>query len=127
MRKNNKRAERHRRNKKVDRNHKREAWNSGKIIYENYSQSMYFSPSFTCALCDRLYNILIPQDSDTQRSYYVKVRAYRINIRDLLVLWSPKVKENREYRKLKGLIETYWDCPENLLQYGRTGYLDKNS
>lgn len=103
------RAERHERNRRKDENHKKEAWDSGRLIEENHGTSPY-SPEYTRDLTKRLTEIIL---GCTGISSF---RAYRSKIRDLIIYYSPEVEKTGDYYFLKSVLETYWDRAEELME-----------
>jgi hypothetical protein len=120
MSKNSKLNKKARRQARYERNvnkeitHKKEAWESGKLIEENHNRKSY-SMEYTIALADRLKQYLMQEyersiATDSPETEFIRgFRKYRMKIRDLILLWNPDVPEQDNYDFLKGLIETYWD------------------
>lgn len=132
-RKKERRLKRHLRNKYKDEAHKEEAWKNGKLIEENHNGG-YYSPEYSLELCDRLYQRLynaqqLARTMPENSQYLVKsggsrngvfiyyFRRYRMKVRDLILHWPPTTEKTEGYNWLKGLIETYWDMPEELINY----------
>lgn len=125
---------RHQRNIEKDTSHKKEAWDSGKLIEENHNGGPY-SSSYTSELADRLIDRLVTgrtyilgcTDNDPvllknggvrEQAFIGYYRRYKNKIKTLILHWSPDVKKDNRYNFLKWTLETYWDNPENLL-YGK--------
>lgn len=106
---------RYERNVKKELDHKKEAWESGKLIEENHNGKCY-SDEYTINLSKRLMQYLLQEYDKSLTNiapdieFIRQFRKYRMKIRDLIILWSPNIPETiPEYEFLKGLIETYWD------------------
>lgn len=116
-RKKERREQRKQRNIQKELDHKKEAWEKGKIIEENHNDGFY-SSEFTLKISSRLIEIFSELKNtagkDNERILY-GFRQYRIKVRDTILRWNPAVEYNSDYYYLKTLIETYWDCPENLM------------
>lgn len=107
--------------------HKKQAWEEGKLIEENHNQGPY-SPEYTIALSERLVQYVNQErdkalnmepgsilDKRTQEplskdEVYVRgFRKYKMKIQDLILYWNPTVQRNNDYYYLKTLLDTYWD------------------
>lgn len=113
------RLERHLRNKNNEEIYKSKAWESGKLIEENHNNGPY-SGKYTTELGTRLYNIMkevgvkMKEQEDKETFAIFKFRSYRKKIQDYILHYDPGTPKTEAYEFLKHLIETYWDCPENL-------------
>lgn len=105
---------RHERNLAKDIQHKRDSWESGKLIKENRNQEPY-SQEYTVSLCERLVNYILQeklragQSRDPYREYIKGFQKYKTHVQDLILNWNPNVEINSGYTFLKTLIELYWD------------------
>ena len=131
-RKKERRRMRYERNVRKEQEYKKAAWESGKLIEENHNGGPY-SPGYSIELGDRLFNIiqrykeqcLENNEVGSKNDYFVtKFRLYRMKIRDFILHWNPDTPKTPSYLFLKGAIETYWDCPENLLSYAVSNTLN---
>lgn len=107
---------RHERNKRRDTEYKRAAWESGKLIEENYNKG-YYSPEYTISLSERLIKYLKAEykkaeqsDKQPKLTFLLGFRKYKKKIQDLILHWSPEVSKSLPgYVILKGMLESYWD------------------
>lgn len=117
-RKKERRKQRHLRNIQKEIDHKKDAWEKGKLIEENHNNSFY-SEKYTYDLCCRLVKILIDisKNNNDPESVIIKFRLYKNKIRDLILHWNPNVNKGDEYNFLKESLEIYWDDKDNLINY----------
>lgn len=124
-RKKERRRMRYERNVRKEIEYKKAAWEAGKLIEENHNGGPYSGP-YSVELGERLYNIIQgykdrclgnPEIENKNEHFITKFRLYRMKIRDFILHWSPDTPKTPAYLFLKGAIEVYWDCPENLLSY----------
>ena len=114
IRKKERRKARYEKNVKKELDHKREAWNNGKLIEENHNQGPY-SELYTKDLCKRLIQYIDQEkqrallSKDPPNNFLVGFRKYKIKIQDLILHWNNNVEKNYMYYYLKTLLETYWD------------------
>lgn len=102
---------RYERNVRKEIEHKKEAWESGKLIEENHN-NLEYSPEYTIALCDRLLQYINEEFIKSGRdsvNFVRGFRKYRMKIRDLVILWNPNVPEDDKFYFFTGLLEAYWD------------------
>jgi hypothetical protein len=105
---------RYQRNIKKEEDHKKEAWDRGKLIEENHNQGSY-SADYTIELTKRLVKyigeeLVISNSSDRPSDrFIIGFRKYKIKIQDLILHWNPGVPKNDSYEMMKTLLETYWD------------------
>lgn len=108
-----KRRLRHERNVQKDKLHKEEAWEQGKIIYENHNNT-FFSSEFSIELINRLVekikNYLI-EDEDKFLINYQKIKSKLI---DSVLMYSPDIPKTPEYEFIKYSLELYWDNKNNM-------------
>ncbi|MBP3732170.1 MAG: hypothetical protein J6I84_02880 [Bacilli bacterium] len=116
------REARHQRNIQKELDHKKAAWEAGKLIEENHNNNPY-SAEYTSGLERRLIEIIgdIRTKSETysdvkSRSDYVlfRFRAYRKKIQDFILHYNPELSKTEGYEQLKRLLEVYWDNPDDL-------------
>ena len=116
------RLERHIRNKNNEIAYKEEAWEKGKLIEENHNNKPY-SAKYTSDLGLRLFNIMKDiatkskefEEEDRKKNYVIlRFRSYRKKIQDFILHYDPSTPRTEIYEFLKYLLETYWDCPDNL-------------
>ena len=89
-RKKERRRARYERNVRKEQEHKQQAWNSGKLIEENYSNN-YYSQQYTHALAERLVELLRKGTAGAEgnNERFIKwYQMYRMKIRDLIILWN---------------------------------------
>ena len=118
-RKKERRLQRHLRNIQKEIDYKKQAWENGKLIEENHNQGPY-SKNYTIELCDRLVKILrnIVNEPGIDLDLTIrKFRLYKNKIKDLILHWNPEAEKDKDYNYLKGSLETYWDCKDNMLIY----------
>lgn len=122
-RKKERRRMRYERNVRKEQEYKKKAWEEGKkLIEENHNGGPYSGP-YSIELGERLYNImqnyrnqcLEPEGGGNDR-YVLRFRLYRQKIRDFILHWNPETPKTPAYEYLKAAIETYWDCPEKLIE-----------
>lgn len=122
------RYQRYLRNKKKDEDHKKEAWEQGKLIEPNHNNGPY-PADYSVVLGFRLKNIMAEKKKQivmtesenglTQNERFIEeFRKYRMKIRDYLIHYNPEAPKNEDYMYLIGLYETYQDCPEKLITIG---------
>lgn len=120
-RKKERRRLRYERNVRKEIEHKKAAWESGKLIEENHNNGPY-SGNYSIELGERLLSIILnyknqceaPEGGGNER--FIRLfRLYRIKIRDFIIHFNPDIPKTDAYICLKGAIETYWDSPENLI------------
>lgn len=115
-RKKERRQLRYERNVRREQEHKKAAWEAGKLIEENHNQGPY-SVQYCIELADRLVQRVSgftkAPDMDPER-FLVKYRLYKNKIRDLVLYWNPECPESWEYHFLKESLEFYWDTPNQL-------------
>lgn len=116
-RKKERKEQRKQRNIQKEIDHKKEAWENGKIIEENHNDSFY-SPEFTLKISSRLIEIFsgLKKNITTNEEAIFKFRQFKAKVRDTILRWNPNVEYNQDYFYLKNLIETYWDSPETLIE-----------
>lgn len=121
-RKKERRRMRYERNVRKEIEYKKQAWESGKLIEENHNGGPYSGP-YSIELGDRLYNIIqryrsqcLEPDGGGNDMFVLRFRLYRMKIRDFILHWNPDTPKTPAYLYLKSAIETYWDCPEKLIE-----------
>ncbi len=115
------RHQRYLKNVQKEKDHKKEAWERGKLIEENHNGESY-SPEYTVELEERLRTIIsgiLPQtagmDSESSAEFILlKFRLYRQKIRDYILHYPRSLPKSETYEYLKRAIETYWDTPDKL-------------
>lgn len=125
-RKKERRHQRYLRNVRKEVEHKKEAWEAGKLIEENHNNGPY-SAGYSIELGDRLYNIIQsykeqayqnPECPTGDNDFMLKkFRMYRMKIRDFILHYNPDIPKTDAYEYLKMAIETYWDKPDKLLVF----------
>lgn len=108
---------RRQKNIKKEQEHKKQAWEDGKLIEENHNDGFY-SPEFTLKISSRLVERMTELKNTAEKDNEKIIqgfRSYKIKIRDTILRWSPAVEYNSDYYYLKKLIETYWDNSSNLI------------
>lgn len=120
-RKKERRRMRYERNVRKEIEYKKQAWENGKLIEENHNGGPYSGP-YSIELGDRLYNIIqrykdqcLAPDGGGNERFVMRFRLYRMKIRDFILHYNPDIPKTPAYNYLKSAIETYWDCPENLI------------
>ena len=117
-RKRERRKQRHERNIRREVEHKREAWENGKLIEENHNNGPYsegYAKELGKRLCDILdNNKLMCLEDGGEELFVIKYRLLRIKIRDYILHYPPGLSKDCYYTRLKRSIETYWDEPEKL-------------
>ena len=115
-RKQERRLQRHLRNKAKDIKHKEEAWEAGKLIKPNHNGKAYpleYSLELGRRLVERISQHRQNCNGDNEL-FKQKFRLYRKKCIEFILHYSQGDKcEN--YRKIKTALETYWDNPENLI------------
>lgn len=121
-RKKERRKMRYERNVQKEVEYKKQAWESGKLIEENHNGGPY-SAQYSIELGERLYNIIqnyrlqcLSPEGGGNELFIQKFRLYRKKIRDFILHWNPDTPKTEAYNYLKSAIETYWDCPEKLIE-----------
>lgn len=105
---------RYEKNVQKETEHKKYAWDNGKLIEENHNQGPY-SENYTIALSQRLVQYISQErerslQTETPAQEYVRgFRKYKIKIQDLILHWNPLIPRGIEYNFLKTLLEVYWD------------------
>ena len=102
---------RHERNVEKDKTHKKEAWDSGKLIEENHNQGPY-SVEYTMNLTSRLVQYLLEEKTKASgdgTKFIDGFRKYRKKIIDCILHYNPAVPKGPDYHYLKNLLEAYWD------------------
>src|SRR5574344_1407771 len=110
-RKKERRLDRHNRNIINEANHKKEAWDNGKLIEENHNQGPYTS-DYTRKLSSRLVQYINDEKNRAINSgsdFVMGFRKYKIKIQDLILHWNNEVPKTKDYEYLKRLLEVYWD------------------
>ena len=109
--------------------HKKQAWEDGKLIEENHNDGPY-SEEYTLAVSERLYKY-VGQERDRadavergeleyiskrtglpytpQEVYVWGFRKYKMKVQDMILHWNPGVPKNHYYDFLKLTLEVYWD------------------
>lgn len=121
-RKKERRRLRYERNVRKEQEYKKQAWESGKkLIEENHNGGPYSGP-YSVELGERLFNIIqnyrtkcLEPDGGGNDMFIMRFRLYRMKIRDFILHYNPDIPKTPAYNYLKSAIETYWDCPENLI------------
>jgi hypothetical protein len=93
--------------------------NSGKLYRENIGLGQDNSPEFTEASANRLVSEISGNLGLPEPQFLQFVRTRKAWYRDLLLGWSPEVPRDSRFWFLKGLLETYWDNPGDLLSYAK--------
>lgn len=93
--------------------------NSGKLYRENIGLGQDNSPEFTDSTADRLVSEIMGNLELPEPQFLQFVRTRKAWYRDLLLGWSPEVPRDSRFWFLKGLLETYWDNPGDLLSYAK--------
>ena len=112
------RKERYERNVSKEISHKKEAWDSGKLIEENHNLNFY-TDQYSLELGNRLVSKICSIISETgnredKNTYFLsEFRKYKIKIRDYIIL-SPLSSRNNSWIFLKNILEIYWDCSEDM-------------
>lgn len=108
------RRERYERNVAKEQAHKKQAWEEGKLIEENYNQGSY-TAEYTKELGGRIIEYLANDYSPVPELFLYTFRRYKGKIQDLILHWSEECEKDNTYNILKLLLETYWDStPEEL-------------
>lgn len=103
------RKARHERNARRDKEHKTQAWDSGRLIEENHNSGPY-SQDYTDALATRLVQYLSEGSKGRTPEEFVKVFwMYKAKIQDLILYWNPSQPQDQRYEFLKTILEVYWD------------------
>jgi hypothetical protein len=123
------RLERKKRNIEKEVKHKKEAWDSGKLIEENHNDE-YYTEEYTIKLGDRLFDIIFDcvKSSSSNEEFIVKFRDFKRKIIDFILLYCPTIQKGDKYYFLKACLECYWDNPDQLLSilvadFKRIGYI----
>lgn len=95
-----KRKLRHLENKKRDYETKQQAWDSGKLIYENHNNK-YFSPEFSIKFLERVVGMV--KSGNTE---FYKLKDHVINA---ILLFNPELERTEDWYFLKQKLEEYWD------------------
>jgi len=95
-----KRRLKHLENKRKDELTKQEAWDSGKLIYENHNNE-YFSPEFSLKFVQR-----VADKVREGRTEFYKLKDHAINA---VLLFNPVLERNDNWYFLKCKLEEYWD------------------
>ena len=90
---------------------------SGKLYRENIGLGQDNSPEFTINTADRLISEITERLELPAPQFLQFIRTRKSWYRDILLGWSPEVPRDPRFWFLKGLLETYWDNPDNLLGY----------
>ena len=122
-RKKERRRMRYERNVRKEQEYKKMMWETGqKLIEENHNGGPYSGP-YSIELGERLYNIIqkyraqcLEQDGGGNEKFVMRFRLYRMKIRDFILHYNPDVPKTPAYQYLKSAIETYWDCPDKLIE-----------
>lgn len=120
------RYQRYLRNKKKDEDHKKEAWEQGKLIEPNHNNGPY-PVDYSIELGSRLrsimtgkkeYILLTDDDKNLTKNdrFIEEFRKYRLKIRDYLIHYNPEAPKNEDYMYLIELYETYQDSPEKIIE-----------
>lgn len=96
----NKRKQRHLENKERDIELKEEAWNRGKLIYENHNNK-FFSLDFSIKFLDRVTEMV--KSGDTE---FYKLKEHAINA---ILMFNPELERTENWYYLKEKLEEYWD------------------
>lgn len=108
------RRERYERNVAKEQAHKKQAWEEGKLIEENYNQGSY-TAEYTKELSGRIIEYLANDYNPVPELFLYTFRRYKGKIQDLILHWSEECEKDNTYNILKLLLETYWDStPEEL-------------
>lgn len=122
-RKKERRRMRYERNVRKEQEYKKTMWETGqKLIEENHNGGPYSGP-YSIELGERLYNIIqkyrtqcLEPDGGGNEKFVMRFRLYRKKIRDFILHYNPDVPKTPAYQYLKSAIETYWDCPDKLIE-----------
>lgn len=103
---------RHERNILKDQTHKKDAWDSGKIIYENHNNK-FFSPEYSVELTQRLWRMVLEslKSEETFIRDYQKIKPKLI---DSILMYNPEIPKLDEYQLIKYSLELYWDNRDNM-------------
>lgn len=107
---------RHEKNVLKDITTKQEAWDSGKIIEPNHNHKAY-SPEYSEKLGKRLLGKLKKEkskaiDNGNFLTEFRKIKKYYV----AYILHYDHTRElSEDYHKIKNLLETYWDDPDNFI------------
>ena len=110
------RKERHIRNVNKDIQHKKEAWESGKLIKPNHNNKSY-SPEYSTELGKRLIERLqdSKRNSMSNEEFVNKFRLYKKKCIEYILHYDHSQGLSDDYNKIKLLLETYWDDINNLI------------
>lgn len=110
------RLQRHLKNKEKDQTSKEAAWNSGKLIKPNHNHKPYsilYSDQLGERLITRLRNF--KQASSDNEEYLMKFRTLRIKCIEYILHYDFNFPKSNDFKKIKLLLDTYWDEPDNLI------------
>lgn len=115
-RKQERRKQRHLRNVAKDLNHKKEAWEAGKLIKPNHNNKPYpieYSQELGKRLLERLrnYKAIVT----TNEEFVSKFRLYKKKCIEYILHYDHQQAISEDYTKIKTLLETYWDDINNLI------------
>jgi len=140
IRKKERRLARHLRNIKKEQDHKKEAWEAGKLIKPNHNGGPY--PSDYCIelgkrLVERIKNfkesiIQNPQEdlqdgvdwnnltAEEQHTilndrFVKKFRLYKLKSIEFILHFSPDIQKTADYDYIKFALETYWDNQDKMI------------
>lgn len=111
------RLQRHLKNKEKDTNHKKEAWESGKLIKPNHNGGDYPLDT-SLEIGERLVIKLREKKQECNGSnelFIQKFRMYRKKCIEFILHYPSHFTRVENYKKIKLLLETYWDNPDNLI------------
>lgn len=116
-RKQERRLQRHLRNKEKDIKHKEEAWESGKLIKPNHNGKAYpinYSLELGKRLVERIKQKKQECAGDNEQ-FIQKFRLYKKKCIEFILHYPQNTTKCENYWKIKTMLETYWDNPENLI------------
>lgn len=117
-RKQERRLQRHLRNKAKDETYKKEAWEAGKLIKPNHNGNSYdvgYSEELGKRLISRLCSCKELAAGDNEM-FIRKFRLYKKKCIEYILHFDISQPKTIEYQKIKTLLEVYWDSPEHLIE-----------
>lgn len=111
------RLARHLRNVAKDQQHKKEAWESGKLIKPNHNNNAYdkeYSDELGRRLVERIKNAKELSQGDNE-FFISKFRLYKKKCIEYILHYDMNYPPTEDYNKIKLLLETYWDDRNNLI------------
>ena len=111
------RLARHLRNVAKDQQHKKDAWESGKLIKPNHNNNAYdkdYSDELGLRLVERIRSKKEESQGDNE-TFIAKFRIYKKKCIEYILHYDMSNPPTKEYNKIKHILEVYWDDREHLI------------